>query len=54
MFPFADLISGSTLIWTTVLVLLVIGVALSTMVRARPTRSIAHVLHDAEQPDSKS
>jgi len=42
------------LIWTTVLVLLVIGVALSTMVRARPTRSIAHVLHDAEQPDSKS
>ena len=53
MFP-SDFISGSTLIWAGILVLLIIGIALSTVVRARPTRSIAHVLHDAEQPDSKS
>jgi hypothetical protein len=53
MFP-SDVISGSTLIWAGILVLLIIGIALSTVVRARPTRSIAHVLHDAEQPDSKS
>ena len=49
-----DLISGSTLIWAGVLALLAVGVALSTVVRARPTRSITHVIHDAEQPDSRS
>ena len=51
--PFSDVVSGSTLIWAAVLGLLVIGVALAAIARARPTRSIAHVLHDTEHPDSR-
>ena len=54
MSQFVDLFSGSTLIWAGVLILLAIGVALSTVVRARPTRSITHVLYDTEHPDSRS
>ena len=54
MSQFGDLFTASTLIWAGIVVLLVIGVTLSTIVRARPTRSIAHVLHDTEHPDSRS
>lgn len=50
--PFSELASGATLIWAAVLGLLIIGIAVASVVRARPTRSIAHVLYDTEHPDS--
>lgn len=43
-------VSGGTFAWLSAAVLLVVGVSLKTAVNARPTRSIAHVLHDVEQP----
>ena len=51
MFQFVDV---PTVLWSVALAVLVVGVALSTVVRARPTRSITHVLHDVEHPESRS
>lgn len=42
-------ISGSSLLILSAVIALVGAIVVTTAVNARPTRSVAHVLHDAEE-----
>ena len=46
-------VSAPTFAWVSILGLVTMIAVVSTMVGARPTRSIAHVLYDTEHPGSR-
>lgn len=46
-------VSAQTFTWVSILGLVTTAAAISTMIGARPTRSIAHVLYDTEHPGSR-
>lgn len=48
-----DMLSRSTLLLVSVVATLVAAVIMATARNARPTESIAHVLHDAEQAGAR-
>jgi uncharacterized membrane protein YczE len=48
----SEWMSGPTVGWMSAVVVGIVAVTLMAMRAGRPTRSVAHVLHDAEEPKS--
>jgi hypothetical protein len=47
-----DVLSVGTFAWTSAMAFITVIAASASIARARPTRSIAHVLYDVEHPAS--